>query len=104
MPCKEGKHDTLCWDCDKAGGRCSWSHSFTPVEGWKAVPTKVYIGGEKKDKWIDSFDVYECPEFELMEALREQRFVMSSSERARCKGWRKFLLKIKKEVEKDDTN
>ena len=51
---------TLCWDCKNAVLGCSWSRDFVPVEGWKAVPTKVY-GGE--ERVTDSFNVLECPEF-----------------------------------------
>ena len=55
--------DTLCWKCQKAGGKCSWSKCFEPVEGWDAKPTKVidYCGG--KQIITDSFNVRHCPEF-----------------------------------------
>ncbi len=71
------KHSTLCWECEKAGGKCSWSRSFTPVDGWKAIPTKILNQSENEEKgrqasYTDSFDVYECPEFELMEAIKRQ--------------------------------
>lgn len=66
------KHDTLCWQCEKAGGNCSWSKNFTPVEGWKAIPTKIKLL-EREKGYIDSFDVYECPEFELMELIKMQK-------------------------------
>ena len=62
------KHMTLCWDCEKAFGRCSWSKDFVPVENWNAEPTKVWNG---KD-YVESFDVYECPEFELRERLKKR--------------------------------
>lgn len=35
------KKDQLCWYCDKAGGLCSWSKDFTPVEGWDAEPDTI---------------------------------------------------------------
>ena len=74
------KHDTLCWGCEKAGGKCSWSKNFTPVEGWKAVPTKVfqYTSGEKGKQYryyTDSYDVYECPEFEPLKAMNTRCFL-----------------------------
>lgn len=28
--------EQLCWTCQKAGGDCSWSSCFQPVEGWTA--------------------------------------------------------------------
>lgn len=60
---QEQEHDTLCWGCEKASGRCSWSKKFVPVEGWKAIPT------------TKSFDVYECPEFEPLKAMNTRRFL-----------------------------
>ena len=59
-----GRHATLCWDCAKAVKGCSWSRDFEPVPGWKAVPTKIYGKARSDDnRRIDSFAVYECPEF-----------------------------------------
>lgn len=58
---KTTKHETLCFDCANAAGKCSWSKDFTPVEDWKAIPTRV-----KKDRnhgYLDSYDVYECPQY-----------------------------------------
>lgn len=69
------KHSTICWNCEKACGRCSWSRSFDPVKGWEARPTKVLVlnttqDGERTKVYVDSFDVYSCPEFELLEMMR----------------------------------
>lgn len=75
-------HHTLCWDCDKAGGRCSWSKDFTPVPGWKATPTKIsmphYCHGKYYKNHIDSFHITECPEFEPMQRKlrRGKRYVI----------------------------
>jgi hypothetical protein len=64
--------ETLCWECAKNGGLCSWSENFTPVEGWEAVPTKIQaIGHANGEEYIDSFRVISCPEFELMERLKK---------------------------------
>ena len=68
---------TICWDCQKATGGCSWSRGFEPVEGWKAVPTKAYgKSTSEKERWIDSFDVYECPEFVLDERCEKMREIL----------------------------
>lgn len=80
------KHETLCWGCEKAGGKCSWSKDFTPVEGWKAEPTKIKSDNHSKDRFCDSFDVYECPEFEPLQRMNTQRVsalqkVMKSDEK-----------------------
>ena len=36
---KRRENETLCWTCQNACCGCSWSSSFTPVEGWEAKPT-----------------------------------------------------------------
>ena len=57
------KEKTLCWQCQKACGRCSWSNgTFTPVQGWEAKPTTIKnrVKGD-----ISSFLVKSCPEFVL---------------------------------------
>lgn len=71
------KHSQLCWECEKACGRCSWSSSFTPVPGWNAKPTKIIsytaIGGGKRKKfYVDSYEIHDCPEFELMEEIKRR--------------------------------
>lgn len=62
------RHSTLCWDCEKSFGRCSWSKDFVPVKNWKAKPTKILSAYGL----VDSFDVYECPEFELRARLKKE--------------------------------
>lgn len=57
----------MCWTCQRPGSRsCSWDDDFTPVEGWKATPTKVMVGA-KKDGATDSYIVHECPMFLAMD-------------------------------------
>ena len=69
---KKSGHSTICWDCEKQCGKCDWSREFKPVEGWKAIPTKIVTRGRKyNDGMIDSYNVYECPEFELRERLKK---------------------------------
>ena len=49
--------DTLCWDCkNSTTNGCEWAKSFTPVDGWKAIPS---VAGTS-----DSYCVFECPKFE----------------------------------------
>jgi hypothetical protein len=52
------KENTICWNCTKAcTSGCSWSDgSFTPVEGWTAIP-------DVNGNGVESFLVKECPEF-----------------------------------------
>ena len=62
-----GKKQTLRWDCRHAlpdaskGTGCSWSRTLTPVEGWKAVPTKQVVNECKE---VTSYCVEKCPLFE----------------------------------------
>lgn len=65
------KDSTLCWGCERACGRCSWSKSFVPVEGWTATPTKVGAG----NNLIDSFIVYKCPEFKPLKLTDERKLL-----------------------------
>ena len=46
---------TLCFDCAKATGYCSWSSRLEPVEGWTAEETIKNTS--------TSFVVIDCPEF-----------------------------------------
>lgn len=56
---------TICWECKRATGFCSWSEDFTPVEGWRATPTKIKVGrANGRDLFVDSYLVHECPLFE----------------------------------------
>ena len=52
--------ETLCESCGRACGECSWTGgTFTPVNGWKAKPTKIRMG----TRIIDSYHVESCPMF-----------------------------------------
>lgn len=55
--------DTICWKCANACGKCSWSRSYKPVEGWDAKATKVVNHSCGKDIIVDSFKVKHCPQF-----------------------------------------
>lgn len=71
MKPKNAKHDTLCWECENQCGGCAWSREFKPVEGWKAIPTKVKAEHYGNGRCIDSFDVRECPEFVPIERKKK---------------------------------
>lgn len=58
--CGGAFEQTICWDCANAVLGCSWSRSYTPVEGWDAVPTKVH---RQEGPPMDSYLVRSCPEF-----------------------------------------
>lgn len=55
----------LCWLCEKACGRCSWSRDFTPVPGWKATPHFIQADS------THTYAIHECPEFELAEIIKK---------------------------------
>lgn len=53
--------ETLCWDCKKAIGGCSWAKKLKPVDGWDAEKRVV------RDEWCGDYESYcvkNCPEFE----------------------------------------
>ena len=62
MPKNNENGETLCWECKKSGGLCSWSHNLTPVKGWVATVStrKTYIRATKDNK---VYCVISCPEF-----------------------------------------
>lgn len=54
------KNSSLCLDCKKCVGLCSWSHHLHPVEGWVAEETVVRIAAGT----TTGYRVISCPEFE----------------------------------------
>ena len=54
------KKDQKCWHCRNIS-TCEWGKSREPVEGWDAEKTKINIGD---DKYIDTYDIRDCPKFE----------------------------------------
>ncbi len=85
------KHSTLCWECEWAGGKdkkCPWANNFEPVPGWKAKPTKILRQSQTsriKREYVDSFDVYECPMFELITEIKQNLFEKAGRRRKRRK-------------------
>ena len=63
MPRGANIAQTLCWDCAKACGRCSWSDHWKhrPVKGWTAVEHRLRVN---KGNFVTSYLVTACPEFE----------------------------------------
>lgn len=60
--------ETICWRCQNACGRCSWSKNFTPIEGWVAErkDVKIAIG-----EYAESYEVITCPLFKEDEVKDE---------------------------------
>lgn len=58
------KPQSICWDCAKACGKCSWSTppSYKPIPGWKAIRNDIKCKG-KTVTTVESYIVEECPEF-----------------------------------------
>jgi len=50
---------TLCWDCEKAIGKCPWSRELQPVEGWNAIHTITNNGHVTTEGYL----VLDCPLF-----------------------------------------
>lgn len=61
---------TLCWRCENACGRCSWTEvdpdtqqiRYQPVPGWVAIPTTLSMGRPARPQ--RSYQVLTCPEFD----------------------------------------
>lgn len=53
------RKETLCWDCKRCFGGCSWSREFIPVNGWIAEKTHIPSNGE----YAASYKVIDCPEY-----------------------------------------
>ena len=51
------RNDTLCISCKNSVLGCSWSKTFTPVEGWIAESVRNKSG-------YDTFIVKNCPQYE----------------------------------------
>ena len=54
---------TLCWDCARAYGTCSWSRKLEPVKGWEAAETIIRARTQYGNNPITSYCVTYCPEF-----------------------------------------
>lgn len=53
------RKETLCWTCKNACGGCSWSQSFTPVEGWDATETVLKCAeGEETSYFVSGCPLY----------------------------------------------
>jgi hypothetical protein len=51
----------ICIACKNYCGGCSWSSTFTPVDGWDAEETNLHI---QKGRWIKTYKIKGCPEYE----------------------------------------
>lgn len=57
---------TLCWDCERACGGCSWSQSLKPVHGWTATKLQMKTRTEwngQPGRDVASYIVHDCPQF-----------------------------------------
>lgn len=53
----------LCWTCQNATGKCPWSSSFTPIDGWIASPRtrRYYDNHIHTYEEIHTFRIKYCP-------------------------------------------
>lgn len=70
---KDKESTTICWDCAKAYGGCSWSAKFEPVAGWTAEKMIRQRWRRGMDEEWESYDVRECPEFEVEDRMKMKR-------------------------------
>lgn len=54
---------TLCWDCRRACGGCSWVDESIPVPGWDADLKPIRADHMKNALMVESYFVRRCPEF-----------------------------------------
>lgn len=59
----EKKRDTLCWSCQNACGKCSWSRKFKRVKGWRAKKTIIKSDANSLESEIQSYLVLSCPKY-----------------------------------------
>ena len=65
-----GPSITLCWTCQKACGRCSWTAwdfaterpKFEPVEGWEAKPRTLYANDKEHGPML-TYEVHRCHQY-----------------------------------------
>lgn len=56
------KKETLCWQCAKACGGCSWSSlAHKPVTGWTAERRDIPV--QNSSVPVESYVVHDCPEY-----------------------------------------
>ena len=90
LPAGTAKTETLCWSCSKAVKGCSWSSSFTPVEGWEAEPAVIKnVNGGKP---IDSYNVIRCPEYEADKAYEKKAALAADILRRKILLGMRFLI------------
>ena len=58
-------NQSMCGDCVRSVGLCSWSHSLKPVPGWDA---EMVLRRNNDGSYTKGFCVKSCPEF-----IKEER-------------------------------
>ena len=66
------KNDSLCWDCQKAIGKCNWSRAGKPVEGWEVNITTIQHKVKGKIQDDDIYKIVSCPEY-IPDESRERK-------------------------------
>lgn len=79
VPC--GTRTNICFDCQRACGRCSWSAChpvtgkplFLPIPGWTAKPSKLYSAGGKARRTSElwTYHITACPLFQRDEPRKK---------------------------------
>lgn len=57
------KKETLCWTCQNACAKCSWSRKFKKVKGWIAEKTIIKGNQDGLVQRIPSYRVIKCPKY-----------------------------------------
>jgi hypothetical protein len=60
---KPNESDSLCWSCQKACGKCNWSRTLKPIEGWKVDVKIIKHTSRGKTTEDEVTKVVKCPEY-----------------------------------------
>lgn len=52
---------SLCFECSRGGGLCSWSQRFEPVPGWTAEKISLRTQRKGKARQMETYRVIDCP-------------------------------------------
>lgn len=84
------KKTNICFSCQKACGKCSWSRNFTPVPGWTAKKVMLKVSNYYKKRIIETYHITACPEYVPDPPRKSNNLELSEFEFLRMKGRLRF--------------
>lgn len=79
----------ICFDCEKAVGKCPWSAydkdtdtiRYEPIPGWTAEKTELCIGSQNLDyRIVDTYRITACPLFEPTPPRRQSNLMLTEEQ------------------------